>query len=206
MLVDEPGVARSHREAPEIDGVINVPAELQRGTFHTVEIVAALGPDLDAASEVARWSDTRCRVDEFNASARLTPANAHHAGRILLAPVLFAADLRAEDTRGIVAGLHARVRAGVTDHFDGQLARRHGTTRRERSSIRWPTRSLVLGAMVVAGHRRPFWWLPVAIIAAREVAISVYRARCGSQGMAIPARGSPSTRRSCRASRRWFAV
>jgi ribosomal protein S12 methylthiotransferase len=49
VLVDEPGVARSQREAPEIDGVINVPDGLRPGTFHTVEIVGAIGPDLQAA-------------------------------------------------------------------------------------------------------------------------------------------------------------
>ena len=48
VLVDEPGIARSAREAPEIDGVINVPATLEPGTFHTVTIAAATGPDLDA--------------------------------------------------------------------------------------------------------------------------------------------------------------
>jgi ribosomal protein S12 methylthiotransferase len=48
VLVDEPGVARSHREAPEIDGVVNVPEYLAVGEFHDVEIVDALGPDLVA--------------------------------------------------------------------------------------------------------------------------------------------------------------
>jgi len=48
VLVDTAGVARSHREAPEIDGVINVPTGLRAGTFPTVKIVAALGPDLEA--------------------------------------------------------------------------------------------------------------------------------------------------------------
>lgn len=48
VLVDEPGIARSHREAPEIDGVVNVPADLAPGTFHEVRIAAALGPDLRA--------------------------------------------------------------------------------------------------------------------------------------------------------------
>jgi ribosomal protein S12 methylthiotransferase len=48
VLVDTEGVARSHREAPEIDGIINVPIALQPGTFHTVKIVAAEGPDLEA--------------------------------------------------------------------------------------------------------------------------------------------------------------
>ncbi|MBU6241514.1 MAG: 30S ribosomal protein S12 methylthiotransferase RimO [Acidobacteria bacterium] len=46
VLVDEPGVGRSHREAPEIDGVVNVPDNLEVGVFHDVEIVDALGPDL----------------------------------------------------------------------------------------------------------------------------------------------------------------
>jgi ribosomal protein S12 methylthiotransferase len=48
VLVDEPGVARSHREAPEIDGVIEVPAALAAGTFAEVRIVEAMGPDLVA--------------------------------------------------------------------------------------------------------------------------------------------------------------
>ncbi len=50
VLVDRPGVARSHREAPEIDGVIVVPETLTAGAFHTVEITGALGPDLEAAA------------------------------------------------------------------------------------------------------------------------------------------------------------
>ena len=49
VLVDECGVARSHHEAPEIDGVVHVPESLTVGEFHDVEIVNALGPDLIAA-------------------------------------------------------------------------------------------------------------------------------------------------------------
>ena len=48
VLVDEPGVARSHREAPEIDGIIEVPSDLPVGQIHLVEITAASGPDLTA--------------------------------------------------------------------------------------------------------------------------------------------------------------
>lgn len=47
VLVDEPGVARSSREAPEIDGIIEVPDHLEPGAFVEVEIVAAMGPDLE---------------------------------------------------------------------------------------------------------------------------------------------------------------
>jgi ribosomal protein S12 methylthiotransferase len=50
VLVDEAGVARSAREAPEIDGIIEVPQHLEVGRFHTVRIVDALGPDLVAES------------------------------------------------------------------------------------------------------------------------------------------------------------
>ena len=48
VLVDQPGEARSTREAPEIDGVIEVPDHLAVGQFHQVRIVDALGPDLVA--------------------------------------------------------------------------------------------------------------------------------------------------------------
>ncbi len=48
VLVDEPGVARSHREAPEIDGIIEVPSSLEVGQFHDVTVTSAMGPDLVA--------------------------------------------------------------------------------------------------------------------------------------------------------------
>jgi ribosomal protein S12 methylthiotransferase len=48
VLVDAPGQARSHREAPEIDGVITVPDTLPPGTVHRVRVIQALGPDLVA--------------------------------------------------------------------------------------------------------------------------------------------------------------
>ena len=48
VLVDEPGLGRSFREAPEIDGTIELPADLPVGSFAQVIIVDALGPDLVA--------------------------------------------------------------------------------------------------------------------------------------------------------------
>ena len=50
VLVDRVGEARSHREAPEIDGVIRVPDDLAVAQFHQVEITDAEGPDLDAVA------------------------------------------------------------------------------------------------------------------------------------------------------------
>ena len=49
VLVDEPGVGRTHREAPEIDGVVEVPEALAPGTFADVTVTSAAGCDLVAA-------------------------------------------------------------------------------------------------------------------------------------------------------------
>jgi ribosomal protein S12 methylthiotransferase len=48
VLVDEPGVARSSAEAPEIDGIIYVDEALAVGEFHNVLVTDAQGPDLFA--------------------------------------------------------------------------------------------------------------------------------------------------------------
>jgi ribosomal protein S12 methylthiotransferase len=48
VLIDESGVGRSHREAPEIDGIVEVPETLAVGEFHTVTVRSALGPDITA--------------------------------------------------------------------------------------------------------------------------------------------------------------
>jgi ribosomal protein S12 methylthiotransferase len=50
VLVDESGIARSHREAPEIDGVVQVDADLAVGEFYRVTVEEVFGPDLLAAS------------------------------------------------------------------------------------------------------------------------------------------------------------
>jgi ribosomal protein S12 methylthiotransferase len=53
VLVDAPGTARSHREAPEIDGVIHVPRDLEAGSWVQTRIVEAEGPDLVGAPVAA---------------------------------------------------------------------------------------------------------------------------------------------------------
>ncbi len=50
VLVDAPGVARGHREAPEIDGIVAVPADLPVGTLVKVRVDGAAGPDLEASA------------------------------------------------------------------------------------------------------------------------------------------------------------
>jgi ribosomal protein S12 methylthiotransferase len=60
VLVDAPGIGRSHREAPEIDGVVRLPPRLRRGSLHEVAIAAAEGPDL-----IATGARPRGRGDEW---------------------------------------------------------------------------------------------------------------------------------------------
>ncbi|HEX6236689.1 MAG TPA: 30S ribosomal protein S12 methylthiotransferase RimO [Acidimicrobiales bacterium] len=48
VLVDGPGRARGHREAPEIDGIVVVPDDLPVGELVKVRVVGAAGPDVDA--------------------------------------------------------------------------------------------------------------------------------------------------------------
>jgi ribosomal protein S12 methylthiotransferase len=50
LLIDAPGVARSVRECPEIDGIVMVEPSHEVGTFVECEIVASHGTDLEAVS------------------------------------------------------------------------------------------------------------------------------------------------------------
>ncbi len=48
VLIDAPGIARSHREAPEIDGIVRVPDTLPVGSVQTVTVTGVAGVDLEA--------------------------------------------------------------------------------------------------------------------------------------------------------------
>jgi len=48
VLVDEVGIGRTFREAPEIDGIVEVPTDLEPGTFASLTVSAAAGTDLVA--------------------------------------------------------------------------------------------------------------------------------------------------------------
>jgi ribosomal protein S12 methylthiotransferase len=56
VLVDRPGQGRSHREAPEIDGVVQLAPDASRhlvGQFVAARVTASAGPDLEAELVVA---------------------------------------------------------------------------------------------------------------------------------------------------------
>ena len=70
----------------------------------------------------------------------------------------------------------------ASDGIDGFLARRYGTTRSGAFLDPLADKVLVLGAMFTLVGRGVFPVLPVAIIAIREVAISLYRTFAGARG------------------------
>jgi len=76
----------------------------------------------------------------------------------------------------------------VTDWLDGWLARRDGTTRSGAFLDPLADKVLVMGGLVTLAVRGDFAWLPVAIIGAREVFISVYRSMAARRGISMPAR------------------
>ena len=121
----------------------------------------------------------------FGPSALATPANAVTIARVVVTPVLLAMILGGGASWPALAVW--TVLSG-TDWVDGYLARRHGVTRSGAFLDPLADKLLVLGAMSALVAEGLFWWLPVAIIAVREVAISVYRTWMGRRGISIPAR------------------
>jgi ribosomal protein S12 methylthiotransferase len=57
VLVDAVGAGRTHREAPEIDGIVHVADDLAVGHLADVAIVNALGPDLVAVGAAPERDD-----------------------------------------------------------------------------------------------------------------------------------------------------
>ena len=75
----------------------------------------------------------------------------------------------------------------ASDGIDGYIARRHGTTRSGAFLDPLADKVLVLGAMFTLVGNGVFWVVPVVIIAARELIISVYRSVAGAKGVSMPA-------------------
>ena len=75
-----------------------------------------------------------------------------------------------------------------SDGLDGLVARRHGATRSGAFLDPLADKVLVLGALSsLAAIGEVSWW-PVAVIAAREVAMSAYRSYAARRGVSVPAR------------------
>jgi CDP-diacylglycerol--glycerol-3-phosphate 3-phosphatidyltransferase len=125
------------------------------------------------------------RTVPYDASAKLTPANAVTVLRLAVSPVLVLL---------IVAGgpsypaLALGFLIAVTDGVDGWLARRHGATRSGAFLDPLADKVFVLGSVGALAAVGVFPWLPVLMIAGRELGISLYRSYWARRGLAIPAR------------------
>jgi CDP-diacylglycerol---glycerol-3-phosphate 3-phosphatidyltransferase len=117
----------------------------------------------------------------------MTPANVLTLARIAVTPVLIALIVR-ENPSWVTFTLGWVL--GVTDVIDGRLARRSGPTRSGAFLDPLADKILVLGCLYALVHIGRFALLPVALITAREVGISVYRSYWARRSLAIPARRS----------------
>jgi CDP-diacylglycerol--glycerol-3-phosphate 3-phosphatidyltransferase len=114
-----------------------------------------------------------------------TWANAVTAGRLLLSPMMFL--VIPDHNRGSWAAFGLWFVLCVSDGVDGWIARRHGVTSAGAFLDPLADKVLVLGAMFTLVGRDVFWVVPVVIIAARELVISMYRSVIGSKGVSMPA-------------------
>ncbi len=121
----------------------------------------------------------------FGPSALLTPANALTMARVVATPFMLLM---------VLAGGPAWpafvlwVLVAGTDVVDGVVARRQGATRSGAFLDPLADKVLVLGVMFALVVNDHLSWVPVALIAARELTISAYRSWAGRQGISVPAR------------------
>ena len=123
----------------------------------------------------------------FGPNALLTPANAITLARIAMTPVLLTSIVETGDSWSTLA---LWILLAGSDGIDGWLARKQGTTRSGAFLDPLADKLLVLGALVCLVIEGVFWWLPVGIIAVREISLTLYRSWLGRRGISLPARWS----------------
>jgi CDP-diacylglycerol--glycerol-3-phosphate 3-phosphatidyltransferase len=118
-------------------------------------------------------------------SAVKTWANLVTVARVLIAPFMFV--LIPDKPGGSWVAFALWFVLCSTDGIDGYLARRHGSTTVGAFLDPLADKVLVIGAMVFLVNSNVFWIVPVIIITARELAISLYRTFVGAKGVSVPA-------------------
>jgi len=121
----------------------------------------------------------------FGDTAIATPANAITVGRLLLTPV-FLWMIVHWGASWATAGVGAVV--AFSDGIDGIVARRMGSTRSGAFLDPLIDKIVVLACMVTLAYEHSLPWLPIVLIALREIWMSWYRAMAARQGVSIPAR------------------
>ncbi len=121
----------------------------------------------------------------FGSGALATPANFVTLARLVFAvPTLVLIEARGASWTTV--GLWFVL--SCTDGLDGWLARRDGTTRSGAFLDPLADKFLVLGGFAALALRGDFEWIPVGLVAGRELGISAYRALAVRRGISLPAR------------------
>jgi CDP-diacylglycerol--glycerol-3-phosphate 3-phosphatidyltransferase len=124
-------------------------------------------------------------ASSFGPGALATPANAITLARLALTPVWLAIVIaRGPSWTALSVGFVL----AATDGFDGWIARKQGATRSGAFLDPLADKFLVVGGLWALVLQGSLWWLPVVLITAREVVISIYRSLMGRRGVSIPAR------------------
>ena len=119
------------------------------------------------------------------------PANLLTLTRLVFAPLLFWFVLDADANGGVLGGVRSRHRLAVTDFFDGRVARRSNVVSRSGAFLDpLADKIVVIGGAYCLVYVERYWWVPVTIIALRELGITAYRSRWAREGLALPARTS----------------
>ncbi|MGH9296352.1 MAG: CDP-alcohol phosphatidyltransferase family protein [Acidimicrobiales bacterium] len=124
----------------------------------------------------------------FGPSALATPANAVTLARLLVSPVLVGLVISTGPSTWLLVGLWL-VCAG-SDGIDGWVARKMGATRSGAFLDPLADKFLALGALAALAGIGEVGWLPVAVIGARELAMSIFRSYAGRRGVSMPARAT----------------
>ena len=122
----------------------------------------------------------------------VSPANLVSLSRLLLSPLLFWEVLEAEESIGTswLAVLLGFILA-ASDILDGHLARIRGTVSRWGAFIDpLADKVVVIGTAFCLVEVERFNFLPVALLAIREIFITFYRLLVARKGLSIPARKS----------------
>ena len=121
----------------------------------------------------------------YGPSAIATPANLVTVVRILASPV---AVMMVINRSNPWATLALWIVLGVADRFDGEIARRQGTTRSGAFLDPLADKIMVFGMFGALAYQSRVALLPVLIMAIRELAISAYRTAVAKKGISVPAR------------------
>ena len=121
----------------------------------------------------------------FGPSALATTANIITLLRLLLG-VPFLVFIAADGSSWAAVG--GWFVLSMSDWYDGVLARREGVTRSGAFLDPLADKVITVGGFVALAIDGVFHWMPVALIAVREVVISTHRSLLGRRGISVPAR------------------